>query len=81
MTVAESHPVKRKGLMDIIDIIKKDYNSFNTLLVFLLPSVVFNKWTNDQKVLNVDETEPKNTIFNQEAWFLDRCNRSEVWRT
>ena len=81
MTVAESLHVKEKSLMDIIDIIKKDYKSFDTLLVFLLPPVVFNTWTINQKVLNVDETESNNAICNQQAWCLDKCNWDKVWRT
>lgn len=79
ITVAESHSVKRKGLVDIIKIVKNSFSVFDTLLVFLTPPFVYDKWEFKQKVDNNDKTESKSFDCEQEVWCLTTSRGKKIW--
>ena len=77
--MAQSHPVLRQGLMEIINIVKKDYPHFVTLLVFLTPPSVFDEWKTIQRVETTRGEEIKNTICEQEVWCMQSRDEDFLW--
>ena len=79
-TVAKSHPVKKKGLDEIIAIVRNHNSSFEVLLVFLTPLAVFNEWTKAQNIIETEKgEEAKIQITKQAVWVMKKRGDENLW--
>ena len=80
ITVAKTHPVKQKGLKDVIKKFKNSFKGFEILLVFLTPPSVFGEWKSPQKVEIWDSAEEaKSEVCKQAVWCMQTRDRRALW--
>ena len=79
-TVSICHPVKRLGLMNVLEKVKGIIDPKHLMLVFLTPPKTFAIFSKPQSIMTVDKkVAAKQDICLQSVWCLNRRDDIELW--
>ena len=81
-TVSTSHSVKLAGLKNVLSCIERGLGQVaKTLLVFLTPPVVFDKFSQGPQIITIKGVgaAANQDIVQQQVWCVTECGGTPIW--